>query len=129
MVDHAITLPQLLETRHANIPIYLLLMTPGAKFIAARNTPEGDEMRRQHLLYLWELEEAGKLLGCGPRDAGLPTQEGMGLLLAGSREEAEEIARNEPYAKAGWRTNRIASWRLNEGVAVDFVRRILAAQT
>lgn len=127
MVDRSATLRQLLETRHAEISVYLLLMTAGETFSQKSRTPEGEEMRRQHLLYLWGLEEAGKLLGCGPCDRGEQVREGMGLLLVASREEAERLARDEPYAKAGWRENRIALWTLNEGMAVQFVKQVLSA--
>ena len=128
MVDRNMSLKEFRATRHAEINIYLMLMKVEEKFRQGRNTPEGEELGRQHYLYLWELEEAGKLLGCGPRDRGEPSHEGMGILLVDSREEAEEIARNEPFGKAGWRTNRVATWQLNEGPAVALAREIIATK-
>ncbi len=125
MIDRHMSLEEFRAKRHAEIPLFLLLMKPNPGIAEKRNGPDGKEMQRRHYLYLWELEEAGKLLGSGPREFGKPAQEGMAILLVRSREEAEEIARREPYGEAGWRTNRIETWHLNEGVAVDLARRAL----
>jgi uncharacterized protein YciI len=43
----------------------------------------------------------------------------MFIIRAKSREEAEAIAAREPYGAAGWRTNTVRSWQMNEGLLVE----------
>lgn len=123
MVDRAITLQRLLATRHAEIRLFTLFMTPTA-LARPFSEPEGAELFRQHLLYLWELEERGKLFGSGPLDPGTPGVEGMCIVVAADAREAEAIAAAEPFRKAGWRTTRIREWQLNEGDSVPVGRQL-----
>ena len=59
--------------------------------------------------------EAGKVLLIGPcmgeqMPGHAPVPPGFGILQAGSLAEAEEIARNEPFAVMGWRRNTVTAW-------------------
>ena len=126
MVDRDMSLEEFHRTRHAEIQMYLLLgkgTERGAQERAADKS-RADELLRQHFLYLWELEEQGKLFGAGPVDAGTPNQEGLFIVAAASREEAEQIAANEPFQKAGWRSTTIRTWQLNEGLGVPLGREL-----
>jgi uncharacterized protein YciI len=64
------------------------------------------------------------LLAAGPLDLNVERVEGMCIVRAESREDAEEIARREPHAAAGWRTNTVRAWRLNEGLLVEPARTL-----
>lgn len=125
MVDREITLQRLLATRHAEVRLFAIFMTPTA-LARPFSEPAGAELFRQHLLYLWELEERGKLFGSGPLDPGTPGVEGMCIVAAADAAQAEAIAAAEPFRKAGWRTTRIREWQLNEGNAVPVGRQIVA---
>ena len=124
MVDKDTSLEEILGTRQPGIRLYGVFMRPTGRMLEMRGTPELDEMRRQAFVYLWQLEKQNKLLLAGPFEEGTPRQEGMMLLNVGSIEEAQEIAANEPMHRAGWRTNTVRSFALNEGLLVDSVREL-----
>ena len=124
MVDKDTSLEEILSTRQPGIKLYGIFMKPTGRMLDMRGTPELDEARRQALVYLWRLEEQNKLLLAGPFDEGTPRQEGMMLLNVDSIEEAQAIAAEEPMHKAGWRTNTVRSFALNEGLLVDAVRAL-----
>lgn len=68
----------------------------------------------EHLHYLIAVEKAGHLFASGPlgpRDK----KDGMTIVRAKSRAEAEEIASNEPFYKAGLRDYSIEPWTIMEG--------------
>ncbi len=70
-----------------------------------------------HLAYMIDLEKRGLLFASGPFLAGkdLLPGTGMTILRAGSFEEAEAIAREDPLNKSGVRTFEVRTWQLNEG--------------
>ena len=70
-----------------------------------------------HLNYMIDLEKRGLLFASGPFLAGkdVPPGTGMTILRAGSFEEAEAIAREDPLNKSGMRTFELRTWQLNEG--------------
>ena len=70
-----------------------------------------------HLAYMIDLEKRGLLFASGPFLAGkdLLPGTGMTILRAGSFEEAEAIAREDPLNKGGMRTFEVRTWQLNEG--------------
>jgi uncharacterized protein YciI len=118
------TLSELLQSRHAELPLYLISMSNTDQF-AGVSTPVGSELFRQHLLYWWKLEESGNLLGAGPVDVGTARQEGFAVLTASSLEHACELAYAEPFHQAGWRKNTVRCWQLNEGLVVAKTRELL----
>ena len=124
MVDQDTSLAEILQTRQPGIRLYGVFMKPTGRMLERRGTPELDEARRQAFVYLWQLEERNKLLLAGPFEEGTSRQEGMMLLNVGSIEEAQAIAADEPMHKAGWRTNTVRSFALNEGLLVDSVREL-----
>jgi uncharacterized protein YciI len=70
-----------------------------------------------HLNYMIDLEKRGMLFASGPFLAGkdLLPGTGMTILRAGSLEEAEAIAGEDPLNKSGMRTFEVRTWQLNEG--------------
>jgi uncharacterized protein YciI len=68
----------------------------------------------EHLEYLIDVEKAGKLFASGPLGPR-EKKNGMTIVRANSLEEAEEIARNEPFCKAGLRDFTIEPWTIMEG--------------
>lgn len=71
----------------------------------------------EHLRYMIDLEKRGLLFASGPFLAGedLLPGAGMTILRAGSLEEAQELAGEDPFYKNGLRTFEVRSWQLNEG--------------
>jgi hypothetical protein len=89
------------------------------------------------------MEDRGVLLAAGPLDGAgqaanlsdfqtiaekraIIDASGMYMVVAPSREAAEEIARSEPFEAAGWRTHTLCTWQLNEGTAIPVVKAMLA---
>jgi uncharacterized protein len=115
--------PELQEqlSRMANVELFAIFMTPTDRFQSPL-THEGGRLLAAHLRYLFELQDQRRLLASGPLDLNIERIEGMCIVAAASREEAETIAAQEPFAKAGWRTNTVRAWQLNEGVLVPAAR-------
>ena len=82
------------------------------------------EVRPEHFAYLSDLEARGILLAAGPfMDAdGSRHGAGMMILRAGSMEEADTIAAEEPYRKNGLRTHSPTPWQWAEGSITQTVR-------
>lgn len=79
---------------------------------------------KEHLLYMIDLEKSGTLFLSGPLydDAGEMTGDGITVIRADSFQEADAIARKDPFVVAGLREPRIRRWVVNEGrieVAID----------
>jgi uncharacterized protein YciI len=105
-------------TRFLGEEMYLVVTRPV-------RSPEIEKRLKDHLDHQVELEKRGIMFAAGPlypRGSDLP-EAGMFVLRAGSFEEADAIAKEDPLHKAGLRTYTIQKWRLNEGritVTVDF---------
>ena len=116
-----------LRARTARAQLYVLTIQRTPLF-GGSGPEEAAERLQEHLLYLWELEATGKLFGAGPlarvESEGEPV--GMIIVAAASVAEAAAIAANEPYQKAGWRTNTVRSWTLNEG-ATAVIGKMMAS--
>jgi uncharacterized protein YciI len=124
MTDLPPDLQQLLA-RAAKIELFAIFMTPTDKFQSA-TTPDGAVLLTAHMKYLFDLQAQNRLLAAGPLEFNIDSVEGMCIIRAGSR-EAETIAADEPYREAGWRTNTVRAWQLNEGVLVGAARDITAS--
>ena len=72
---------------------------------------------KEHLIYMIALEKSGKLFASGPTydESGAMTGEGLTIVRASTFAEAEEIARGDPFVKAGIRKSHVQKWRINEG--------------
>lgn len=65
----------------------------------------------EHLAWMKTQHETGKILFSGPTpDRKL----GIYVIRAGSREEAENIARTDPYTKAGFCDFEIIEWEVHQ---------------
>ena len=113
---------QQLEARMAKIPLFAIVMHATDKFQSPPTT-QGAALLAKHLRYLFDLEDQNRLLAAGPldRDAG-GSVDGIAIIRADCREEAEAIAANEPLHKAGWRANTVRTWELNMGALTPAAR-------
>ncbi|GGM86953.1 YciI family protein [Dactylosporangium sucinum] len=117
--------------RMARLPFYVVLMQPTGRY--QPDSEPGRELMRAHLQWQLELEEEGRLLAAGPLNYGQPVRRdhpivnagGMYIIAAASDQEAAEIAAQEPFAVAGWRTYVVCSWLLNEGVARECAAAVI----
>ncbi len=92
--------------------------------------PPGDLQAHivEHIEHQIAMEKRGVLFAAGPYvdDDGTPTGDGLGIVRAADRAEAEAIAAADPFHRYGVRTFEVRSWQLNEGrvgVSVDFSDR------
>lgn len=82
--------------------------------------PSKDVLRVEHKKFLAERETEGRIFGAGKLENGAENEQsdlgfGMFILRAATRKEAEEIAFQEPYTKAGHRTMKLVPWQRTEG--------------
>lgn len=94
--------------------IMTLVPTPPA------SGPSKDVLRVEHKKFLAGLENEGRIFGAGKLENAQEGEQadigfGMFILRAKSRQEAEQIAFQEPYTKAGHRTMRLVPWQRTEG--------------
>ncbi len=131
-----------IRLRLAGLQLYAIFMRPTEGYDI--QSEQGRELMRKHLQFQLDMEDRGVLLAAGPLDgagqasslsdyraiAGERTiidASGMYMVVAPSREAAEEIAKTEPFEAAGWRTHTLCTWQLNEGTAVPVVKAMLSA--
>jgi len=111
------------EAEHLTRPLsreqcYLCVMTLVADPPSAG--PSKDSLRAAHKKFLAGLENEGRIFGAGKLENAKESEQadlgfGMFILRAQSRKEAEAIAFQEPYTKAGHRTMRLIPWQRTEG--------------
>lgn len=116
------------EGEAAGIPVlYLLVMTP---LPVAGAQPGMSDALRAHYEYMHRVIGDGKVLLIGPCMAEpvipgqAPVPPGFGILMVGSREEAEQIARDEPFHAMGWRHNTVMAWTPKFGPLIEVLRGI-----
>lgn len=83
-------------------------------------SPPKDLLRVEHKRFLAGLETEGRLFGAGKLENAQEGEQadlgfGMFILRAESRQDAEQIAFQEPYTKAGHRTMKLVPWQRTEG--------------
>ena len=112
----------LLRARVARAQMYLIYMRPTDRWRELTADP-GRAVLHDHFRYLKKLVDEGRLFGSGPVDfePGRPV-EGLAIVAAASRDEAQRIAENEPFHKAGARLNTVRPHTMNEGVACYVAR-------
>lgn len=82
--------------------VILLSLNPGQSL--------NGSLVRDHVSHLRELDRQGKLVLCGPfRDY----PGGMIIIRAGSYEEADRIARNDPFVSSGTESYELRTWELS----------------
>jgi len=110
--------------------VYLCIMTNTEPPAGA---PPRDQLMNAHKEYLADLERRGVLFGAGrmvnaAEDEQSPLGWGMLIIRAARRAEAEAIAFEEPYTKAGYRTMVLHPWQRNEGnvsISIRFMDSVL----
>ncbi len=82
--------------------------------ILEMNDPDRNQLLRpQHLAYLKQCYDEGKLFACGPFPDG---SGGMVIYQADSYEEAEKIASNDPYVKEKVRKLVLKEWKMTQSL-------------
>ncbi len=105
--------------------LYLLIMTP---LPVAGSQPAVSSALEAHYAYLHRVIEDGKVLVIGPCmnetaiSGQAPVPPGFGILTVGSREDAEQIARDEPFHTMGWRHNTVMAWTPKFGSLIEVLR-------
>ena len=110
--------------------VYLCIMTNTEPPAGA---PPRDALMNAHKEYLADLERRGLLFGAGrminaEEDESSPLGHGMIVIRAKTRAEAEAIAYQEPFTKAGHRTMVLHPWQRNEGnvsISIRFMDSVL----
>jgi uncharacterized protein YciI len=111
----------LLRARVARAQVYLIhLHQPSSS-----SGEPAQVLLRDHLAYLYKLEQEGRLYGYGPveRLDGDPARE-LAIVVAASAEEAQRIAGNEPLHRSGYRSNTVQGHTMNEGIACYVARAL-----
>jgi uncharacterized protein len=82
-----------------------------------RPLAEIEEHLDSHKDYLSDLERKGKLFAAGPLLGEGARYDGNGLIVfrAKTREEAYELADNDPFHASGLRHYELFPWQVNEG--------------
>ena len=109
--------------------LYIVIMTPLAvdpQAAAAAQSQQPTPLEA-HYAYMHRVVQEGKVLFMGPCigepmvPGQAPVPPGFGVLRVNSREEAEEIAHNEPFHLMGWRHNAVMSWTPKFGRLIDML--------
>ena len=110
------------RARIGRVPLFAIFMRPTERYNV--DSPEGQELMRQHLQFQLDLEDGGVLLAAGPLDLETPVPvgrpepaepdpivdaSGMYMVIAARREAAEAIAASEPFERAGWHTHKLCT--------------------
>lgn len=113
----------------AGVPaLYLLTMTPLPLRSGPPAAPGDPSPLEVHYAYIHRLIEQGKVLAIGPcmgepSVAGTaPVPPGFGILNVATRQEAEDIARDEPFHAMGWRHNTVTAWTPKFGSLIEVLR-------
>ena len=116
---------------NAGVPeLYVLVMTPLPQLpdSAPPVAPGEPSPLEVHYAYVHRLVDQGKVLMMGPAVGGAPipghapVPHGFGILNVATRDEAEEIARNEPFHVMGWRHNAVMAWTPKFGTLIGTLR-------
>ena len=100
------------ETHDGLQKLYFVCLTRPTQPLA-----ELEKHLSSHKAYLSGLERDGKLLAAGPLLGEGARYDGNGLIVfrAKTREEAQELADNDPFHVRGLRSYELLPWQVNEG--------------
>ena len=100
-----------LSTHMLQKRLYVLLTTP------LKPMSELATILPEHLNYMIDLDKRGFLFAYGQFLTGEQVAPGSGMTIirASSLEEADAIARQDPFNASGMRAFEIREWQLNEG--------------
>ena len=80
---------------------------------------------QEHSDYLRQLESSGRLYACGPVEVlAADSVREMTVIAAASADEADRIARYDPFHRSGYRTNTVQGHIINEGIACYVAREM-----
>lgn len=107
--------------------LYLLTMAP---LPVAGPQPAVSSALEAHYAYMHRIIANGRVLAIGPcmnettSPGHAPVPPGFGILAVGSREEAEQIAQDEPFHTMGWRRNTVMAWTPKFGSLIEVLRGV-----
>jgi catechol 2,3-dioxygenase len=89
----------------------------GLSKVNMSSPPPPIEVIQEHLQFALKLEEEGKLFAAGPfvDDAGRMVGDGMFIVRAANRAEAEGILAQDPIHRGNFRRCTVYGWTLHEG--------------
>lgn len=94
---------------------YLVLLRRGPSWTPAQ-TPETENIQKEHLAHLWHMGELGKLVIAGPFDEQDDEgYRGMCLYKTETREEARKLAEEDPAVKSGRLKVEVMAWYTQKG--------------
>jgi len=97
---------------------YVFLLKKGSEW-NPDSTPEINALQEAHLANYRRLAELGKLAATGPfldSFAFVGDLRGMGILKAGSLEEARELISTDPMVKAGRLIAELHAWMIDKNI-------------
>ena len=83
-----------------------------AAFLKMKDPELSQKFRPDHLSYLEELEEKGKIFARGPLEDGTG---GLVIYIADNFKEAKEMAENDPYIVHEARELSLHKWNMTTG--------------
>lgn len=115
----------------AGVPeLFVLTMTPLPLPAGSSAPPHESRPLEAHYAYMHRLIEQGKVLAIGPTLSDpinpvlAPVPPGFAILNVETRQEAEDIAANEPFHVRGWRHNEVMAWTPKFGSLIDALRAV-----
>lgn len=113
----------------AGVPeLFVLIMTPLPLVSGPVTAPDEPHPLKAHYAYVHRLIEKRKVLAIGPALSDpinpvlAPVPPGLGILNVETRQEAEDIAANEPFHVMGWRHNEVMAWTPKFGSLIEVLR-------
>ena len=97
---------------------YVYLLRKGPTW-SGESTPEVDALQAAHLANKRQLREEGKLVLNGPLLDSFQLDgelRGIGVLKAGSMDQARAWAATDPMVQAGWLAFELHAWMVPEGI-------------
>ena len=93
---------------------YLVMLVKGPRW-TPDTSPALEQLQKDHLAHLRELNMAGKLVLAGPLTDG-GTIRGLGVFKVGSIEEARALEESDPMVKAGRLAVEVHPWMVQKGI-------------
>jgi uncharacterized protein YciI len=86
-----------------------------AAYLEMLDPQKNQTLRPQHLQHLKDCENSGKLFACGPFANG---SGGLVIYIADSYEDAEQLAKKDPYVVEKVRRLDLREWKMTQTVNI-----------
>lgn len=106
-----------------NMKVYFIGIVLKGDAWTPEETPEIEELQKNHLNYIAQMLNDGKLIVAGPF---VEKDEKRGILLFNTEtfEEAVELANNDPAVKVGRLKIDVLKWYAADGIMLDLEKAI-----